>query len=130
SYELRDRLPEMIKRIAKSTAETYRAEAELEYDFLTAPVINNEVSTERVRKSIGKIMPEDSVIEFNKVAGAEDFSEYLQKISGTFALVGIANEEKNICFSNHHPKFDVDEDMLEHGAALHAQYAVDFLNEQ
>ncbi|HAQ41169.1 MAG TPA: amidohydrolase, partial [Clostridiales bacterium] len=33
SYELRDRLPEMIKRIAKSTAETYRAEAELEYDF-------------------------------------------------------------------------------------------------
>lgn len=130
SYEVREKLPEMIKRIAESTAETCRAEAELEYDFLTAPVINNEISTERVRKSIGKIMPADAVIEFNKVAGAEDFSEYLQKVSGTFALVGIANEAKNTCFSNHHPKFDVDEDMLVHGAALHAQYAVDFLNEQ
>lgn len=130
SYEVRDKLPGMMKRIIKSTAETYRAEAELEYNFLTAPTINNEESTERARKSIEKIMSKEAVMELPKMAGSEDFSEYLEKVPGTFACLGTANEAKNTCFSNHHPQFDVDEDMLEYGAALHAQYAVDFLNEQ
>lgn len=129
SYEVREKLPEMMKRIVKSTAETYRAEAELEYNFLTAPTINNEVSTERARKSIEKIMSKDAVMEMAKMAGSEDFSEYLEKVPGTFVIVGTANEAKNTCFSNHHPQFDIDEDMLEYGAALHAQYALDFLSE-
>lgn len=130
SYEVRDKLPEMMKRIIKSTAETYRAEAELEYNFLTAPTINNEASTERARKSIEKLMSKDAVMEMPKVAGSEDFSEFLEKVPGTFVIVGTANEAKGTCYANHHPQFDIDEDMLEYGAALHAQYTVDFLNEE
>ena len=129
SYEIRENLPKMIERIAKSTAESFRAVAELEYNFLTAPTINDEISTERARKSIEKIMSKDAIEEFPKMAGSEDFSEYLAKVPGTFAIVGTANEEKDTCYVNHHAKFNVDEDMLEHGVALHAQYAVDFLNE-
>jgi len=129
SYEVRDKLPEMIKRIAESTAATYRAKAELEYKLLTAPTINDEKSTERVEKSIKKIMSEDAVIEMQKMPGAEDFSEYLEKVPGTFVLVGTANEAKNTCFANHNPNFDVDEDMLHYGSALYTQYATDYLNE-
>lgn len=130
SYEVREKLPEMIERIAKSTAASYRAEAEVEYKLLTAPTINHEVSTERARKSIEKIMSKDAVIEFPKQGGAEDFSEYLMKVPGTYVIVGTASEEKDTCYSNHHPKFDVDEDMLECGVALHSQYALDYLNEE
>lgn len=129
SYEVRDKLPEIIERIAKSTAASYRAEVEVEYIFLTAPTINGEVSTERARKSVEKIMSKEAVMEFPKQAGGEDFSEYLMKVPGTFALVGTGSEEKDTCYSNHHPKFDIDEDMLECGVALHAQYALDYLNE-
>ncbi|MGD9569895.1 MAG: M20 family metallopeptidase [Sedimentibacter sp.] len=128
SYEIRKLLPEAMERIAKSTAAAYRAEADLHYDFMTGPVINNEVSTERVRKSIEKIMSKDAVMEMALQSGAEDFSEYLLKVPGTFVIVGSANEEKDTCYNNHHAKFDIDEDMLEHGIALHVQYAVDFLN--
>lgn len=129
SYEVRENLPVMMERIIKSTAGTFRAEAELEYNFLTAPTINDEISTERARKSIEKIMSKDAIMEMPKVAGSEDFSEYLAKVPGTFAIVGTASEEKDTCYVNHHAKFNIDEDMLEHGVALHAQYAVDFLNE-
>ncbi len=129
SYEVREKLPVMMERIIKSTAASFRAEAELEYNLLTAPTINDEVSTERARKSIEKIMSKDAIEEMPKMAGSEDFSEYLAKVPGTFAVLGTACEEKDTCYSNHHAKFNVDEDMLEHGVALHAQYAVDFLNE-
>ncbi len=129
SYEVRDKLAEMLERIAKSTAAGYRAEAELEYSYLTAPTINGEISTERARRSIEKLMSKDAIVEMPKQAGSEDFSEYLAKVPGTFVLVGTANEEKDTCYVNHHPKFDIDEDMLEYGVALHAQYAVDYLKE-
>ena len=129
SYEVREKLPEIIERIAKSTAASYRAEVDVEYTLLTAPTINNEVSTERVKKSVEKIMSKEAVVDFAKQSGGEDFSEYLMKVPGTFVIVGTANEEKDTCYSNHHPKFDIDEDMLECGVALHAQYALDYLNE-
>lgn len=130
SYEVREQLPAAMERIVKSTAASYRAEAELEYNFLTAPTINGEKSTERARKAIEKIMSEDAIMEMPKMAGSEDFSEYLEKVPGTFAIVGTANKEKDTCYSNHHPMFDIDEDMLVNGVALHAQYAFDYLNEQ
>jgi len=127
SYEVGKQLPVAMERIVKSTAASYRAEVEFEYDFLTAPVINNEKSTERARKAIEKIMSEDAIMEMPKMAAAEDFSEYLTKIPGTIVIVGTGNEEKDTCYANHHPMFDIDEDMLVNGVALHAQYAFDYL---
>ncbi len=127
SYEVREQLPAAMERIVKSTAASYRAEAEFEYNFLTAPTINNKESTERAKKAIEKIMSEDAVMEMPKTAGAEDFSEYLEMVPGTFAIVGTANKDKDTCHSNHHPMFDIDEDMLVNGVALHTQYAFDYL---
>lgn len=127
SYEVRKQLPEMMERVIKSTAASYRAEAELEYTLLTAPLINNDESSERAKRSVEKIMSKDAVIDFDKTPGGEDFSEYLELVPGTFAIVGTASEEKDTCYNNHHPMFDVDEDMLVNGVALHAQYAYDFL---
>ena len=127
SYEVREQLPAAMQRIVKSTAASYRAEAEFEYKFLTAPTINNMESTERAKKAIEKIMSKDAVMEMPKMAGSEDFSEYLEMVPGTFAIVGTANKDKDTCYSNHHPMFDIDEDMLVNGVALHAQYAFDYL---
>lgn len=128
NYDVREKLPRALERIVKSTAASYRAEAELEYIPLTAPIINDEKSTERARKSIEKIMSKDAVVDFPMQPGSEDYSEYLAKVPGTFVIVGTADEVKDTGYSNHHPKFNIDEDMLEHGVALHVQYAVDFLN--
>ncbi|PIE54445.1 MAG: peptidase M20 [Dethiosulfovibrio peptidovorans] len=126
--EVRNSLPTIMERVVKSTASSYRAEAKLEYIWGTPATINNEASTEMARKSIGKILSEDVIIDFPKMTGAEDFAEYLAKAPGTFALLGTANKQKDTCYSNHHAKFNIDEDVLENGTALHVQYALDFLN--
>lgn len=127
--EVRNALPDIMERIIKSTANCYRAEAELEYIWGTSAVINNEKSTEMAKKSIEKILSRDAIVDFPKITGAEDFAEYLTKAPGTFALLGIANKEKNIYYMNHSAMFDIDEDTLEYGTALHAQYALDFLSQ-
>lgn len=124
--DIRDKFPEMIERIAQETASSYRAEAEVEYNFATPVVINDVNCSKIAEKSLEKIGAKSIVIE--KIAGGEDFAEYMNKVPGVMALVGVKNEAKGACYPQHHPMYTIDEDALEIGTALYAQYAKDFLN--
>lgn len=124
--EVRNKFPEIIKRIAQDTASTYRAEAEVEYTFATPVVINDANCSKIAEKSLDAIGAKSIIIE--KITGGEDFAEYLNRVPGIIALVGVGNEAKGACYPQHHPMYTVDEDALEIGTALYAQYAQDFLN--
>lgn len=124
--EIRDKFPEIIKRVAEDTASTFRAQAELEYSPGTSIVINDEECSKLAETSLEKIGVKSVVIE--KIMGGEDFSEYQSKVPGVLALVGVGNESKGACYPQHHPYYTVDEDALEIGTSLYVQYAQDFLN--
>ncbi|MBE6067467.1 MAG: amidohydrolase [Clostridium lundense] len=124
--EIRDKFPEIIKRVAEDTASTFRAQAELEYSPGTSIVINEEECSKLAETSLEKIGAKSVVIE--KIMGGEDFSEYQSKVPGVLALVGVRNESKGACYPQHHPHYTVDEDALEIGTSLYVQYAQDFLN--
>lgn len=126
SPEIRDKFPEMLERVAKDTAATFRADAEVEYSYGTPVVINNREYSKLAEGSLEKIGAKSVVIE--KIMGGEDFSEYQNRVPGVLALVGVRNESKNACYPQHHPHYTVDEDALEIGSALYVQYAQDFLN--
>ncbi|MDD2481701.1 MAG: M20 family metallopeptidase [Lutispora sp.] len=129
SPEIRKRFPKMMERIIKNTAESYRAEAELEYTLGTPPTINEVASSNRAIKTVEKLYGPDAVSLMEKVTGGEDFAVYLEKAPGAIAFVGVRNEEKGSCYPHHHERFNIDEDALETGTALYAQYAIDFLND-
>ena len=58
------------------------------------------------------------------------YTQFIEKAGGSFAFVGggFADGSKN--FPHHHGMFDIDEDSLRIGAALYAQYALDFCSER
>ncbi len=62
------------------------------------------------------------------MTAAEDFCYFMDEVPGVLAFVGIKNPEKNANYPHHHEKFNMDEDALEYGMGLYAQYTVDFLN--
>lgn len=123
---VRNKFPEMLQRIAQDTASTYRAEAKLEYTFATPVVINDANCSKIAEKSLEEIGAKSISIE--KITGGEDFAEYMNMVPGIIALVGVRNEAKGAFYPQHHPMYTVDEDALEIGTALYAQYAKDFLN--
>lgn len=126
NQNIRNKFPEMIKRIAQDTASAFRAEADVEYTFATPVVINDANCCKIAQRSLDAIGAKPIIIE--KITGGEDFAEYMNKIPGMIALVGVRNESKGACYPQHHPKYAVDEDSLEIGTALYAQYAMDFLD--
>ncbi|WP_432407578.1 M20 family metallopeptidase [Wukongibacter sp. M2B1] len=128
SMEVNDSFEEMITRVAENTAEGYRATAQVDYEQLVIPTINDPKMSAIAEGAVEKISGKDALITYEKTTGGEDFSFFTQKAPGAFALVGSKNERKLQHFPHHHPRFDIDEDALETASALYAQFAVDFLN--
>ena len=120
---------ELIKRrmdeIARGVAIAHNLEYELSIDELTPPTINDPEMAGFARK-----VAEKYGLKYGEVPptmGAEDFSFYLQRVPGAFLALGIRNEEKGIIYPHHHPKFDVDEDVLYLGTAMEVALALEFL---
>ncbi|PRR69452.1 M20 family metallopeptidase [Clostridium thermopalmarium] len=126
--EIRENFPKILERVAKNTAEAYRATAELEYNFAT-PVVINDVKCSKIASGAAKKVGIETT-HLEKISGGEDFGEFMNRVPGVIALLGVRNAEKGACYPQHHPNYSVDEDALPLGSSLYAQYAVDFLNEQ
>ncbi len=125
--EVRNKLEAMIARIVKNTAATFRAEAELEYTYITPATINDPVISQIARKALTKIYGDEILIEAPKVMPGEDFAHLCGVAPGVIAFLGTGNKEKETTYPLHHEKFNIDEDALVIGTSLHAQFALNFL---
>lgn len=122
--------PRMLARVAEETAKVYRAEAECTFTDIADPVINDPELSKLCAGSAAKIIGEDRVGRFEKTMGGEDFCFYLRQVPGVQAFLGINDPKESEIFANHHPKFHMDESVLADGAAIAAQYAMDYLNQK
>lgn len=128
NQETRDHIEKSITHYAENVAAVYGATAEVEYIRGTQPVINDEASAVLAQEVAVEAFGADTISNEKPTMGAEDFSFYLDKAPGSFALVGSGNAEKDTEWSHHHGNFDIDEDALATGAELYAQYAWAYLN--
>ena len=52
---------------------------------------------------------------------------FMDKVPGIYGFLGSRDRAKGYVYSNHHEKYTVDESTLKRGAAVYAQFAIDFL---
>ncbi|WP_186671382.1 amidohydrolase [Sporosarcina sp. BP05] len=128
NQDTRNHIEKSISQYAKSVADMYGATAEVEYIRGTQPVVNDLESANLVQQVAAEAFGPNVVYDEKPTMGAEDFSFFLDKAPGSFALVGSGNSEKDTEWSHHHGNFDIDEDALATGAELYAQYAWAYLN--
>lgn len=122
--ELHHALPGQMTKIAQSVAEAYGCTAEVEYNMMCEPLINDEKMVELARKAALKVVDApEMVLEGQAQMGGEDFSEFSVLVPSCFASLGQGGE-----FSNHHESVIHDEDTFPTGSALYCQVAYDFLN--
>ena len=127
SPEVRRHFPEAIERVAKETARAMRGDAELIYEELVPPTVNDAALAELVRGSAKKVFGEDCLYDYPPTMGGEDFAQYQLRVPGVMVLVGMENAACNAIYGQHHNRYQVDESQLVRAAALHVQVALDFL---
>ncbi|WP_160724989.1 M20 family metallopeptidase [Bacillus sp. USDA818B3_A] len=125
----RDQIEKQIQQYAEHVAAMYGATANVDYTRGTQAVINDEYSANLVQSVVKEAFGENALYFEKPTMGGEDFSKYLEKVPGSFALVGSGNPDKDTEWAHHHGKFNIDEDALTTGAELYAQYAWYYLNQ-
>jgi amidohydrolase len=114
-----------VREIVESTARAFGATAEVRLDPGYPSLVNDARMTEHVwavARAAG--IPDQQHALLDPQGGGEDFAYYLEKTPGVFVFLGAGNAAQQCCFPHHHPRFDIDEDALPTGAALHAQFAL------
>lgn len=119
-----------MRRVMESTAALYGASAEMMYTYNLPPVVNDEASSALAYEAASRILGEENIVLQEKTTGGEDFAFYLDHKPGCFVFIGSGNHEKGTDFAHHNDHFDLDEDVLLHGSALYAEYAVSFLKKE
>ena len=110
---LRRRLGEMADLVAKA----HGCSAEIRWDIGPGPVLNDPHLC-REAEALAREMGFETAPQANTMGG-EDFSEYLREIPGLFVRVGTGGG-----YTNHHPKFAVDEKALWPAAQFFAELAL------
>jgi len=120
---------ERFKRIAEQVCRTHRCSCEIEIVHENIPLINDPVMTALARRTAAEVFADKDAIIDNLTIASEDFSEFSERVPGVFMFLGAGNPEKGTTVSHHNPHFNIDEDILVNGVAMHVHGAINFLTQ-
>ena len=123
-----DKIHEEIKTIATNVAEAHNASANVELAvYGNYPVTFNDLDLSAqlepslIKASDGKYM-RMSIPR----TGAEDFSFFAQEVPGLYFFLGVNPENQESSFTNHSPRFYIDDDALDTGVKAFIQLVEDY----
>ena len=127
SREMRGKIEPLLRRVCEDTAAAFGARAELKYNAFPSPVINDHDDLNQIAHDAAvKLYGEEGIKEMPRVMGSEDFAYFMDVVPGIFGFLGSRDAEHQA--SNHNDCYDVPEEVLKRGAAMHAQFAADYLS--
>jgi len=127
--EVRRLVHAAITRHAQAIASAYEIKAEITIEESTPSLYNDAGLAALAERSATKIFGEGQHRPVGRQMASEDMAYYLQRAKGVYAILGYRNEAKGCIYPPHHEKFQLDEDYMKYGTALHVQFALDFLAE-
>jgi len=129
SERTRSLVHEGLERVAVGIAEAHGATAKVQLTKGYPVTVNHDAFTRFAIETGRELLGARSVIEAPSPAmGAEDFSYVLQRVPGTFMILGVRPEGVDQPAPCHSNRMLMDEDGMATGIALHAAMALRFLD--
>jgi len=117
-----------FERIVSNICSAHRAEYELAYLYGHPTLVNHREMAALVHTvAVQELEPAPEIVSFVSLAG-EDFSEFAARVPGAFYFLGTGNSGKQTDFPHHHPRFNIDEDVLTVGIEMHVRGALAFFS--
>lgn len=125
--DIREKIENMLRRIIGGITSSSGASYEMKYVYGCPVLVNDEEITKRVIESAKKIVGLHRVVLSQPTMGSEDFAYYLQRVKGTFLLLGVRNESLGFTYGVHTTRFNLNDNVLPIGSSVLTQGAVDLL---
>ncbi len=130
SPEMRKKTDEILRAIVEHVTAIHGAKGTYKMEYLANPLINRSDDLCRLAEDAAvKLYGEGCLKHLEKMMGSEGFSFYMDEVPGVYGFVGSRDPEKGYTATNHNDCYTVDESLLKRGAAMYAQFAYDFLEE-
>ncbi|ABY91836.1 M20 family metallopeptidase [Thermoanaerobacter sp. X514] len=126
--EKRDEIVEMVEKICDNTAKAMGGEVEFKRTIGYPCLVNHKGMTDLIKETAFPLLGESNVIEVAPTMGVEDFAYFLQKVPGSFYKLGCGNKEKGIDKPIHNNQFNIDEECIKIGLAVHVSTVLKYLN--
>ncbi|MBE7004409.1 MAG: amidohydrolase [Ruminococcaceae bacterium] len=125
----RARLREQITALATETAKLYGGTAELAWDGIASPLVNDPEAAAEAAALVRETWPEKRVVTDRAISlTGDDFAEYILDVQGAYAYLGTSDSAREqTCHNIHSADFDIDESALPFGAWLYAANAIRWL---
>lgn len=128
SSEVRQQLIKEVEQ-ALSIARTLGGDYDMEVEYGYPAMYNDPTVTGWIRDAATRMLGTGSTATREVSMGAEDFAFMTQLCRGAMLLLGVKAPDGPPKYL-HHPEFDIDEEALPIGAALLAQTALRFVNQE
>ena len=127
SRETAEIIQSEILRIAEGIERSFDVKIEVTNAETSPAVVNDAVVTELVRRSAEKVVSKENVVDYEPQMGAEDVSEFLNRVPGCFFFIGSNNEKTGKVAPHHNPFFDFDEESLVIGVKIVCDFILSYL---
>lgn len=125
--EVQDFVERRINEIAHGITASMRSEVQVNYLRWYPSLINDMALSGLVHSAMTETLGAENVRDTEPTFGGEDFAFIAQRVPTCMFRLGIANPDRGITHSMHHPKFDIDEDALAVGVRVMASAALRYL---
>jgi amidohydrolase len=120
-------LEQHIRSVSQAVCAAGGCEVDVFVKHLTIPTVNDPEVAKRMRKAISSVVTADCQDDNYRTMASEDVSYLMDDIPGMYFLVGAGNKAKGISYGHHHPRFQIDEDVLPLGVALLSSAVADYV---
>lgn len=126
TLQIQERMREIVDGISKVHRTTFSLEFKCGNDLL----YNDEGMTGLAEHVAEGIVGREKLITSDiSVMLGEDFAEFSKMVPSTFIFLGTADRDKGTDYPHHHPRFNIDEEVLPIGVELLVKSAIEFLHE-
>jgi hippurate hydrolase len=127
--EVRKQILTGIRRMARAMGDLYDASIEVELQEGYPPVVNTHRETCIARQAARRILGDQALVAMEHPSlGSEDFAYYLHGLPGCYVRFGARIHEREY-LPLHSPSFDIDERVLQVGAAFYDEVAREAIRE-
>jgi len=125
SIETRDKCTAAIERIVKGVADANGVMADVKIRHNYPPTINDVAATDYLESVAQQVLPDGATKRLPAPSmGGEDFAYFLQRIPGSYFLVGVSDGRQGGYPSLHHPAYDFNDAALPVGIRMFVHAAL------
>ncbi|MGL5659217.1 MAG: M20 metallopeptidase family protein [Cetobacterium sp.] len=119
--ETREMIEREMKKIVENICRINDMKYEFQYNSACIPIYNNPLLINNI---ISNLKEQNFKYMFEPFLGGEDFAFFSREVPSAFFFIGSSNEDLETNYPLHHPKFNVDENVIFVGVKLYYDTAL------